>query len=107
MVIAFHSGCANDDEIQTLFELIWKQILPFIDEKLDVEAEVKAQDELERYVARLTLPTYFEASEQLSLQTPGMTYRLEENPYGIETIVFQETAANSYEMILQKGKEAA
>ena len=105
MVIAFHSGCANDDEIQVLFDLLWEQILPFIDEELEMEEEGRAQDALERYVARLTLPTYFEASEHLNLQAPGTTYQLEKNPYGIETVAFQETAVNDYEMILQKGKQ--
>lgn len=105
MVIAFHAGCADDDEIQLLLDLLWQYVLPFVDEKLDMENDMPAQEALEKHLSEIMLPTYFSASEPFHLQT-DVIYKLNDGLYGAQTMQF-EKKQTGYEVVLKKDGQAA
>ncbi|MCQ5129530.1 beta-lactamase family protein [Butyricicoccus faecihominis] len=105
MVLAFHSGCADDPEIQILLDLIWTRLLPFVGETVPDAPETRAaQSDLENRLSALTLPTFFENTGRLTLpeQAQDRIWRLEDNPYRFDALRFTQTAENRVTLTLQK-----
>lgn len=95
MVIAIHAGCANDDEIQVLFNLLWADLLPGVD-------RIPQSQLPEPFMPMdLDLPTYFHNTGCVNSICTGKVYDLAQNPYGFRTVEWTKRPDASTALVLR------
>jgi CubicO group peptidase (beta-lactamase class C family) len=85
VVVAITSG---SDDLQGILNILWEHLLPAVQDKA-LPADPEAQEALTEKLESLALSTVKgESGSPLASSVSGSSYVLEENPWGLETLVF-------------------